>query len=81
MWGQRVCAERTPNMLLMPVRPSPSTLDVTLDVSRLSGWLNDCADCRVEKRAYGAARDVWAGRRESVRRPRRKWHASRGGPD
>ena len=27
---------------------------VTLDVSRLSGWLNADADCRVERRAYEA---------------------------
>ena len=34
----RACAERTLNM------PSMS---VTLDVSKLSGWLNAVADCRV----------------------------------
>ena len=28
---------------------------VTLDVSKLSGWLNADADCRVNKRAYKAA--------------------------
>eukprot|EP00964_Phaeocystis_antarctica_P163084 scaffold138607_cov193-Phaeocystis_antarctica.AAC.1 len=38
---------------------------VTLDVSKLSGWLNTNADCRVERRAYDAERGVgWeAGRR------------------
>ena len=36
------CAERTRNMLSM---------DVTLDVSKLSGWLNAAADCRVAKSA------------------------------
>ena len=29
---------------------------VTLDVSKLSGWLNAVADCRVERRAYDAGR-------------------------
>eukprot|EP00964_Phaeocystis_antarctica_P061926 scaffold37044_cov60-Phaeocystis_antarctica.AAC.2 len=31
---------------------------VTLDVTRLSGWLNADADCRVERRAYDAGRDA-----------------------
>eukprot|EP00964_Phaeocystis_antarctica_P056875 scaffold33589_cov74-Phaeocystis_antarctica.AAC.1 len=31
---------------------------VTLDVSKLSGWLNATALCRVEKRAYDAVRDA-----------------------
>jgi hypothetical protein len=38
----RARAERTENML---------TMDVTLEVSRLSGWLNADADCRVEREA------------------------------
>ena len=46
--GARACAERTWNMLLMVV---------TLDVSKLSGWLNFDAFCRVERRAYDAGRD------------------------
>ena len=29
---------------------------VTLDVSKLNGWLNAYAHCRVERRAYGAGR-------------------------
>ena len=29
---------------------------VTLEVSKLSGWLNAVAPCRVERGAYGAAR-------------------------
>ena len=29
---------------------------VTLEVSKLSGWLNADAYCRVERRAYGAGR-------------------------
>ena len=45
--GARARAERTPNMYFM---------SVTLDVSRLSGWLNATALCRVERRAYDAGR-------------------------
>ena len=41
--------ERTENM-----RP----MFVTLEVSKLSGWLNADADCRVESRAYDAERGV-----------------------
>ena len=40
--GARARAERTSNM-----RP----MDVTLDVSKLSGWLNAVAHCQVERRA------------------------------
>ena len=36
----RARAERTYNM---------ATMDVTLEVSRLSGWLNADASCRVKK--------------------------------
>ena len=39
----RACTERTWNM--------PSMV-VTLDVSKLSGWLNADASCRVERRAF-----------------------------
>ena len=57
--GYRACAERTENMLFM---------DVTLDVSKLSGWLNAAASCRVERRGVlcgarcgrGGGR-AWAG--------------------
>ena len=38
-------------------------MSVTLDVSRLSGWLNADACCRVEKRAYAMQGEVRAGRR------------------
>ena len=31
---------------------------VTLDVLNLSGWLNDDAPCRVERRAYDAGREA-----------------------
>ena len=51
--GGRARAERTPNM---------RTMVVTLDVSKLSGWLNAFASCRVERRACdvgrGAAREA-----------------------
>ena len=45
--GARARAERTPNMAAMVV---------TLDVSKLSGWLNADAACRVERRACDAGR-------------------------
>ena len=45
--GQGTRAERTENMTLM---------SVTLEVSRLSGWLNACAPCRAERRACDAGR-------------------------
>ena len=38
--GKRVCAECTSNMYFMPV---------TLDASKLSGWLNAVAACRESK--------------------------------
>ena len=51
---------------------------VTLDVSRLSGWLNADADCRVERRAYEAGRgEVWARKQEVCRRRRRKQRAGK----
>ena len=45
--GGRARAERTRNMRCMVV---------TLDVSKLSGWLNADAFCRVERRACDAER-------------------------
>ena len=51
--GVRARAERTPNM---------SRMSVTFDVSKLSGWLNADANCRIERRACnvgrGAAREA-----------------------
>ena len=44
-WGARACAERTLNICCMVV---------TLDVSKLSGWLNALAYCRVQRRVYDA---------------------------
>ena len=45
--GGRARAERTVNI---------SRMFVTLDVSKLSGWLNADAPCRVERRACDAGR-------------------------
>ena len=45
--GARARAERTWNM---------TDMVVTLDVSKLSGWLNALAFCRVEKRACDVGR-------------------------
>ena len=55
--GGRARAERTRNMYCMVV---------TLDVSKLSGWLNADAYCRVEKRAHATREEVRPGRREGV---------------
>ena len=53
---------------------------VTLEVSKLSGWLNADASCRVEGRAYDAERGVGSGRREGVGRRQRTrgMHGERG---
>ena len=70
--GARACAERTPNMRYM---------SVTLDVSKLSGWLNAAAFCRVARRAYDAGRGVGreVGRRGPVAAHER--HARRERPN
>ena len=47
--GARACAERTLNIQRMVV---------TLDVSKLSGWLNADARCRVERWACNVGRGV-----------------------
>ena len=47
--GARARAERTWSIWCMVV---------TLDVSKLSGWLNAFAFCRVERRAYDARRGI-----------------------
>ena len=64
--GAKAFAERTMNM---------SSMAVTLDVSKLSGWLNTDASCRAERRAYDAERGV--GREAGGRGPAvaREWHA------
>ena len=46
LWGgYRACAERTQNIAF---------ISLTLDVSKLSSWLNAAADCRVARQAYDA---------------------------
>ena len=52
----RARAERTRNMYRM---------SVTLDVSRLSGWLNAYAPCPAQRRAIKVG-GMWAGRRERL---------------
>ena len=69
--GARARAERTQNMPAMVV---------TLDVSKLSGWLNAVARCRVERRACDVGRGIRPGRREGVGW-RRRMRRARGGPD
>ena len=55
-WGPRARAERTENMRNMVL---------TLEVSKLSGWLKADAPCRVEGRAHAMrGGEVRAGRRE-----------------
>ena len=56
-WGPRARAERTPNMKLMVV---------TLEVSKLSGWLNDRSYCRVDKEGRAMRGEARAGRREGL---------------
>ena len=64
--------ERTPNMRGM---------FVTLDVSKVSGWLNAVADCRVERRGVRCGARC-AGREAGARmgQYRRKWYARGIGP-
>eukprot|EP00964_Phaeocystis_antarctica_P130686 scaffold94562_cov58-Phaeocystis_antarctica.AAC.3 len=45
-------------------------MSVTLDVSKLSNWLNTDAPCPVERRAYDAERGVGRGREDVGRRQR-----------
>ena len=64
--GVRAHAERTRNMLSMVV---------ILDVSKLSGWLNADAPCRVEGRADDAERGAGREAGERVRQRRRERRA------
>ena len=64
----RARAERTLNIDFM---------SVTLDVSRLSGWLNVDASCGVDRRALEAG-GVWAKTREGLGRLRRMQRAGKG---
>ena len=43
-------------------------MSVTLDVSKLSGWLNADAPCRESKGGHTMLGNVWAGRREAAGR-------------
>ena len=54
-------------------------MSVTLDVSKLSGWLNFDAYCRVERRVYDAERGVdrEAGKRGPVAQRTSGMHGER----
>ena len=67
MWAEkegvgryRACFERTSNISLM---------SVTLDVSRLSGWLNASASCTESKGSHEKESGIWADK-EGVGRGR-----------
>ena len=64
--GVRARAERTSNIQRM---------SVTLDVSKLSGWLNAVAYCRESKGGHAMREEVWPGRRGGVGWRRRNRHA------
>ena len=51
--GAMACAERTLNICCMVV---------TLEVSKLSGWLNAFAYCRESKEGHAVRGEVYAGR-------------------
>ena len=59
----RTDAERTLNMRYMLV---------TLHVSKLSGWLNADAPCRIKRRAYYVWGEMRVGRLKGVVRRQRK---------
>eukprot|EP00964_Phaeocystis_antarctica_P060962 scaffold36380_cov50-Phaeocystis_antarctica.AAC.2 len=59
--------------------PGPGRSALTLDVSKLSGWLNALAYCQAERRAYDAGRG--AGREMGGPRAMAAQSACRGGPD
>ena len=67
-WGVRTRTKRTLNI---------ESIFVTLETSKLSGWLKALAYCRVEKRAYEAGRDVGQRREGEGRRWRKR--RARGG--
>ena len=70
-WGAGHAQERTSHM---------RSMSVTLDVSKLSGWLNATACCRVERRGRSMRRKVRLGRRAGVGRRWRKRHVHEEGP-
>ena len=55
--GHGTRGERTKNIQAM---------FVTLDVSKLSGWLNTYAFCRESKGGHTVRGELWAGRREML---------------
>ena len=67
----RGSAERTRNM---------DSMVVTLEVSRLSGWLNADAYCRVKREASEEGRHA-AGWRKGVEKPRRRKQRARKAPN
>ena len=66
----RARAERTSNIMYMLV---------TLDTSRLSGWLNANADCRVERECIGGGATCGQAGGGAGRGGR--WRKQQGGPD
>ena len=64
--GARARVERTENMWYKVV---------TLEVSKLSGWLKACAPCRVRREEHAMRCELCAVRREGVGRRRRKRRA------
>eukprot|EP00964_Phaeocystis_antarctica_P004350 scaffold2361_cov91-Phaeocystis_antarctica.AAC.1 len=69
--GYRECAERTENMPRM---------SVTLDVSKLSGWLNASPPCRVERRGVRCGARCGPGAGGHGPAPAHERHARREGP-
>ena len=67
----RARAERTENM---------DPMFVTLDVSKLSGWLNADAPCRVRRERIGGGAACGQGGGSRVGRGGR-WRKQQGGPD
>ena len=70
--GYTACAERTWNMPFMIV---------TLDASKLSGWLNAAVVCQVERRAHDAGRGVGRGQESVSRRQLTSGACTARGPD
>eukprot|EP00964_Phaeocystis_antarctica_P156660 scaffold126464_cov39-Phaeocystis_antarctica.AAC.4 len=54
-------------------------MPLTLDVSKLSGWLNAAAPCRVGRRARAMPGEVWAGAGGRGPAAAHEWHARREG--
>ena len=76
-------AQRMSSLLAADKEDAPRNMlriSLTLDVSKLSGWLNADASCRVEIGGHATWEEVRPGRSEGVGWRRRNRHA-RGGPD